>query len=108
LDELELAAREVDRRSGGERLELVGPDLQLADDHRGGRDARVGALAAADDGLDAGDELLRVAWLGHPVVRAHAQAAHALRNARLTRADDHAELREAHAQLLEVRPGLGA
>src|SRR3954470_7833329 len=45
LDQLELAAREVDRRAGDERLELVRADLQLADRHRRGRAARLGALA---------------------------------------------------------------
>src|SRR3954464_11384602 len=106
LDELELAAREIDRPAAGERLELVGPDLELADQDRLGRDARLRALATADDGLDAGDQLLRVAGLRQPVVGAQPQAAHTLRHARRAGADDHTELRETGAELLEVGPRL--
>ena len=68
--------------------------------------ARLGALAAPHDGLHAGDQLLRVTRLGDPVVGAHPQPAHALGHARLAGADDHAELRQPRAELLQVVPGL--
>ena len=55
------------------------------------RAARLGAAAAAHDGLDARDELLGVARLGEPVVGAEAQAAHALGDRRVAGADDDAE-----------------
>src|SRR5215216_3620231 len=58
LDQLELAPREIDADAADERLELVGPDLDLADDERAGVDARLGALAAAHDRLDPRDQLL--------------------------------------------------
>jgi hypothetical protein len=108
LDQLELAPGEVGGDALGEGLELVGPDLDLADRDRRVVHARLGALAAAHDGLDAGDQLLGVAGLGDPVVGAESQPAHALRDARLARADDHAEVREPLAELLEVGPGLRA
>src|SRR5918999_4017887 len=97
LDQLELAAREVDRLVAGERLELVGPDLDLADRHRLGDRPRLGPLAAPHDRLHTGDQLLRVARLGHPVVGAHPQPADALGHARLAGADHNAELREPRA-----------
>jgi hypothetical protein len=68
---------------------------------------RASALAAAHDGLDAGHQLLGMARLGDPIVRAHPQAAHALGDRRAARAHDHAEAREPSAQTLEVRPALG-
>ena len=89
-----------------EGLELVGPDLDLADRDRRRDRARLGALAAPHDGLHAGDQLLRVTRLGHPVVGAHAQPADALGHARLPGADDHAELRQPRAELLQVVPRL--
>src|SRR4051794_6168343 len=77
LDELELAAREVDRAAVGEDLELVRADLDLAGEHRVGAE-RLTLAAAPRHGLQARDELLRVAWLRHPVVGPHPQPAHAL------------------------------
>jgi len=63
LDELELAAGQLDRTALDEGLELVGPDLHLAGGEGDRVAARLAAPAAAHDGLDAGDDLLRVAGL---------------------------------------------
>src|SRR3712207_3243190 len=71
LDELELAVREIDGVLADERLVLIGADLDLADhDRLDGRRA-LGPAPAADDRLDAGDDLLRMARLRDPVVGAH-------------------------------------
>ena len=94
-DQLELAPRQVDAHAAHEGLELVRPDLDLADHERPGVDARLGALAPPHDGLDARDQLLGMARLGHPVVGAQPQPAHALGDGGLARADDHAEARAA-------------
>ena len=88
LDQLELAPRQVDRAAGDERLEAVGADLELAGLHGLGVLARLGAAAAAHDGLDARDQLLGVAGLRQPVVGAHPQPAHALGDGRAAGADD--------------------
>ena len=106
LDQLELAPGELDGDPAHERLELVGTDLDLADRHRRLVDAHVGALAAPDDGLDASDQLFRVAGLGHPVVGAQPQPAHALGHGGLAGADDHAQPGQPRAELVEVRPAL--
>src|SRR3954449_12511245 len=60
LDQLVLAAGELDGDAGHESLELVGTDLDLADDDGALLDAHVGALAAADDRLDPRDQLFRM------------------------------------------------
>ena len=88
-----------------ERLELVGADLDLAGDDRACRGrARLGTAPAPHDGLDARDELLGVARLGHPVVGAQAQPAHALGDGRLPGADDHAAGRAARSQTSRGTP----
>src|SRR4051794_40942562 len=91
LDQLELAAREVDRPVAYVRLEAVGADLDLAGADRRPLLARLGPPAPAHDGLDPREQLLRMAGLRQPVVGAHPQAAHALGDRRLPGADDHAE-----------------
>ena len=105
LDQLELAAREVDGAAGCEGLELVarGPPARRPRSARRRR-ARLGAPAAPDDGLGARDDLLGMARLGDPVVGAEPEPAHALGDGRLAGADHDAELREPRAQLLEVAP----
>ena len=69
-------------------------DLELAGRDGAALVARLGAAAAAHDGLDARDQLLGVARLGQPVVGAEAQAADALGDGRLAGADDDAQARE--------------
>ena len=59
------------------------------------RPARLGAPAPPHDGLDARDQLLRVAGLGDPVVGAEPQPADALGDRGVAGADDHAERRAA-------------
>ena len=78
-------------RSADEGLELVGADLELAGRAPARLARALGAAAAAHDGLDAGDELLRVARLGDPVVGAEPQAADALGDRRVAGADDDAQ-----------------
>jgi hypothetical protein len=78
LEHLELAAGEVHALRADEGLELVGADLELADDERPGVHPRGGSLAATDDRFHAREHLLRMARLRHPVVGAEPQAAHAL------------------------------
>ena len=105
-DQLELAAREVHAAAGGEGLELVAPDLELAGHARARRRARISArrrrrmTASARAMTSSG-----MARLGDPVVGAEPQPAHALGDGRLAGADHHAELREPGAELLEVAPG---
>src|SRR6185437_10482080 len=53
LDELELAAREVDRALAHEGLEAIGADLDLAGADGAARRARLGPAAPAHHGLDA-------------------------------------------------------
>jgi hypothetical protein len=67
--------------------------------------ARLGPASVTHDGFDSGDELLRMAGLGEPVVSAHLQGAHALCDRRRARADDDAVLRPRQAQALEPPPG---
>ena len=106
LDELEFAPREIDGAPADEGLELVRADLHLAGDHGPRVDSGLGALAPPHHGLDPGDQLLRMAGLGHPVVRPQAQPAHPLRDRRRPRAHDHAQPRQRGAQPLQVRPPL--
>src|SRR5207248_1775187 len=83
VKQLELAPREVDALAADERLELIGADLELAGQQRtvlGGGRRR--ALAPAEHSFHARDHLLWMAGLRDPVVRADAQAAHALCHAR--------------------------
>src|SRR6185312_17478957 len=89
LDQLELAARQVEARVADERLEAIGADLDLASLDRLalGPSARP-AAAAAYDALQACDHLLGVTWLGDPVVGAEAQPANALGDRRRPCADD--------------------
>src|SRR6478736_2556536 len=107
LDELELAAREVDRAVARERLEAIRADLDLAGHDRACRLARLGPAAAAHNGLHARDQLFGVARLGQPVVGSEPQAADTLGDRRLTGADHDPESRQRRAQLLEVFPRLG-
>ena len=70
--------------------------------------ARLGAAAAAHDGLDARDELLGVARLGQPVVGAEPQPAHALGDRRLARCRRRRRARAApRSSSLEVLPACG-
>ena len=106
FDQLELAAREVDRRAAHEGLEAIRADLDLAGADRPAGRPRLGPPPAAHHGLDPCDELLGMARLGQPVVGAEPQPAHALGHGRLTGADQHAQAGQRGAQLLEVLPGL--
>src|SRR5829696_2682734 len=78
LEELELAAGQVDADAADERLELVAADLYLAGDYRAGLDPGSPGPATAGDRFDPRDRLLRVAGLGDPVVDAEPQAADTL------------------------------
>src|SRR5215211_2783847 len=69
-DQLELAAREVHGAACGEGLELIPADLELPRHHGLGVRAHLGPAAAPDHGFGAGDDLLGMARLGHPVVGA--------------------------------------
>ena len=104
MQQLELAPRQVDGLPADEGLELVRADLELAGDDRSLLVAAGGALAAPHDGLDARDDLFRVARLRDPVVGAEPQAAHALGDGRLLRADDDAEPGDSFGQPLEELP----
>src|SRR6185437_4815161 len=88
--------------------ELIGAYLELAGEQRPVLTVRTRsrALAAADDRLHARDHLLRVARLGDPVVGADPQAAHTLRHARRSGADDDAETGHRLAHVLEELPAL--
>ena len=59
LQQLELAAGQVEAVAADEGLELVGADLQLAGDERAGLGVGAAAAAAARDGFDPGHHLLR-------------------------------------------------
>ena len=106
---LELAAGEPDRASADERLEHVGPDLQLPGDDGLGR---IGGgscgVAASHRGLDAGQHLLRMAGLRDPVVGTEPQAADALGDRAGACADDHHLRRGGRAEPAEIGPGLAA
>ena len=104
LQKLELATREVEALPADEGLELIRADLQLARRPGPGIHAGSTAAPAAGDGLDPGHDLFGVAGLGDPVVGAESQPANALGDSRALGADDHAELRQRTAHLLEVCP----
>src|SRR5262249_4512801 len=76
LQELELAAGQVEALTGNEGLELIGPDLELGGDD--GASFRLVATAAATPGncFDPCHRLLGMAGLGNPVVDAEAQTTH--------------------------------
>src|SRR5215204_420561 len=73
LEELELAAREVEALPRHVDLESIGPDLEVAGDQWSGVWASTPAPVAADDRLDPRHDLLRVAWLRYQVVGAEPQ-----------------------------------
>ncbi len=64
VQQLELAAGEVEGDVADEGLEAVGADLQLADGERRGLELAAALAAPAGDRFDPGDRLLRVgrAW----------------------------------------------
>jgi hypothetical protein len=69
LDQLVLAPRQAQTAPADERLILVWPDLDLAD--RDGLEiARLRPATVGGNGLHAGDQLLRVTWLGQPIIGA--------------------------------------
>ena len=94
LDQLELAARQVEALAGDEGLEAVAADLDLACLPRLCGGAAVCLAAPAHDAAHARDRLLGVARLGDPVVGSEPQPSHALGHRGWTRADDDAQLRQ--------------
>src|SRR4051812_26134071 len=82
VEELELAAGELQALAADVGLEAVGPDLQLPRDQRAKVLAGLAAPVAADHGLDPRHHLLRVTGLGDPVVGAEAKSPDALRQGR--------------------------
>ena len=105
MQQLELAPCEVEAGAADEGLKLIGPDLQLTDHQRSGLDAAT-APAAADDRLDPGDHLLRVAGLAHPVVGPQPQTPDTLGDAGRTRADDHGQVGQHPAYALQIGPAV--
>ena len=91
-------------RAVREGLELVGADLDLARRDGAPRRAASAWRRRRSDGLDARDELLGVARLGHPVVGAEPQPAHALGDGRLAGADDDRQRGQLGRDPLEVLP----
>src|SRR3954471_21524189 len=82
VEQLELAAGEVEWLLAGEGLETVGANPQLAGVEGRARGLAAAAGMAAADGFDPGDRLLGMAGLGHPVVDAKPQGADPLRDRR--------------------------
>ena len=108
VEQLELAAGEVEGLLADEGLEAVGPDLHLADGERRGLVLLAAAAAAAGDRFDPGDRLLGMARLGHPVVDAEPQAAHPLGDGGAAGDDDQAEVGQHRGDPFEVGPGFVA
>jgi hypothetical protein len=104
LYELVLAAREVEALTADERLELVGPYLELTRLERPSLDRRARALAPPYHRLDSSDHLLGMGRLVDPVIGAEPQPADALRDRRLRRANDQPEAGYAVADPLDVVP----
>ena len=104
LDQFELATGQVEALTTDESLELVGPDLDLADNQRSDLLIAGMAATASDDRLDVGDHFFRMAGLVDPVVGPDPQATNPLRNRRAVGTDDHSEIRHQAADLLQVFP----
>jgi hypothetical protein len=105
VQELELAAGELEALAADVRLEAVGHDLQLSRDQRPNVLACLATTVAANHGFDPRHNLLRVARLRDPVVGAQAKPANPLGHRRALRADDDAEARQHPADSLEELPG---
>jgi hypothetical protein len=73
-EQLELRRRQPDLFGAAEQPARVQVDRELADRHSGRRCRLSRARGAAQDGVDAGDELARTEGLGHVVVGTDPQA----------------------------------
>src|SRR5215216_4484494 len=104
LEELKLAARQVEALAGDVDLEPIGPDLDVTGDQRPGVLASPPAPVAANHRLDPRHDLLRVAWLRDPVVGPQAKAPDTLRQCRALSADDHPEIGQHPADALDEVP----
>ena len=105
VQQLELAAGQVEALTGGEGLELIWTDLQLTGGKRTGLGFAAAAAPAAADRFHPRHRLLGMAGLGDPVVDPEPQAPHPLGDGRAAGADDHAEIGELAADAVEVLPG---
>src|SRR6201999_3442927 len=96
VEQLELAAGEVEVDLAGESLEAVGPDLQIAGGERGDVAAltTAGAPAAARDRLDPRDRLLRMGRVWGPGVGPEPQPADPLGDGRAAGTDDERQIGE--------------
>ena len=107
LDELELAAREI-HAAPPTKAWNWSARTSTSPASTGPAPTASRRAAPPHDGLHARDQLLRMARLGHPVVGAEPQPAHALGDGRPTGADHDAEPGQTRCRALEVVPALRA
>src|SRR5207247_11032718 len=101
MQELELAAGELEAASTDESLELIRPDLQLTGGQRADVRLDPAAAAAAHHRLEAGDPLLGVTRLAYPLGSAQPQPSPPLGDCRLPGAAHHADPRQHPADTLQ-------
>src|SRR3954471_12125774 len=105
VEQLELAAGELEGLLADEGLEAVRADLQLTGAEGRALGLAAAAGVAAADSFDPGDRLLGRPGLAHPVAHAEPEGTDPLRDRRAAGADDEAELRQQPGDPLEVGPG---